>query len=33
MVTSEFLCLGVVGKKMAFTAMGMGKAIWSFMDL
>lgn len=32
MVTSRFLCLGIVGIKMTFTAMGLGKAAWSFMD-
>ena len=28
MVTSEFLCFGVVGIKVAFTTMGLDEATW-----
>lgn len=30
MVTSQFLCLRVVGIKVAFIAMGLDKATWSW---
>lgn len=31
MVTSQFLCLGVVGIKVAFIVIGLDKATWGFM--